>query len=208
MPRLINRLFRRSPNRASEFRRLVAEFLEEIDTRVRVFELDPDLEEIAMLKRDAPSIIGEDLSRGSTYRNLYLKWLNPYLDVSLKGDGSVVVQERWFGHILHPWSLAEFHLKHWELGEKIQRIVVNSHGTHVFVDNDHRLILYLAGICNPHRMADPGNRLRVAAGIVRHHTGIDLDWRDLAGKYSATFVKTEDGWTQTLSEDPATAVAT
>lgn len=174
----------------------VAAFIDEIDTRVRVFGLDPSLTEIADLKAQAAEILNDSTS------NLFLMWLNPYREVEFGGD-HLVIHERMFGHVLQSWSLVEFHLEDYEI-EDFKRIRVDDTGTHVYGRRDNEHVHYHSGVLNPHRAADPGNRVRCAVGFVNYFTGLELEWTELHKYHWAEFTKGPDGtWTATYDPEPA-----
>jgi hypothetical protein len=186
-----------------ELDRKVAEYITEIDTRVRVFELDPNLPEIARIKEVAPEMFAHPL--GDASARLRLSWLNPYDSVAYSA-GHLTIYERQFGHVLQAWSLVEYHLAHYEIKE-IVRIRVDGTGTRVYTYKPNReAVHYLAGILNPHRLADPGNRVQNAAAFVDHFTGLHLldDWEELHRYHWIEVTKQEDStWSVEYDPEPA-----
>ena len=195
---------RREKKREEQINREVAAYIAEIDTHVRVFGLNPETPEIVGLKAQAREIIEEDIQTGSTFRNQYLDWLSPYesVSLSLRGMSHLTIHEHWFGNILQPWTLVEFHLRDYEL-QDLERIRVDGQGTHLYLYGQER-VLYEAGVLKPGRAADPGNRVRCATGMVEHFTGINLDWREIHKYHWIELTKNEDGtWQLTYDPDPA-----
>lgn len=183
----------------------VAEFINEVDTHVRVFELDPNLPEILKIKRNARQMLSRSMGDGDA--RLAIMFLNPYKDVSYTSS-HLTVHERMFGHVLQAWSLVEFHLPAYEI-EKIQRIRVDKSGTSVYAYQwDREVAHYSAGVLNPHRAGDPGNRVQNAAAFVDHFTGLNLldNWRELHKYHWIEVTKQEDGsWSVEYDTEPAYA---
>jgi hypothetical protein len=181
---------------AEQIDREVEEFITEVDTRVRVFELNPELPEILELKRDARELRVGPMGDGML--RLCLMWLNPYREVTKVSD-HVTVHERWFGHVLQSWSLIEFHLERYEI-TAIDRIRVDEHGTRVYAGRSE-VACYEAGVLRPGRLADPGNRVENATALVEHFTGIALDWPTI---HKFHWIKDDEGsWNVVYDPEPA-----
>ncbi len=178
-------------------------FRAEVDVHVRVFRLDPATPEIIELKENAR----EWITRMGTTINCVFLWLNPYKSCTLTPGVNLVIQERWFGHILHPWTLAEFHIGQDLLLRRCQRIRIDQHGTHIFDDRGIEYVRYEAGVLNPNRFADPGNRVDNATRFVNYFTGLSLEMEQLWPMYWAEFTKGEDDkWSYKFGEHPAVKV--
>lgn len=177
-----------------------AEFIAEVNTHVRVYGLDPNLPEIVSLREHAREIIADPFGAP----DLILSWLNPYDSCVVHRGQHVTIYERMFGHVLHPISLIEHHLKDYTL-EVINRVQVDGSGTRLYAYNGQEVALYHAGVLNPHRLADPGNRVRNAVAVVEHFTGLSLDWEDLWRHHWAEFNLDEDGtWQIQYDPEPVT----
>lgn len=186
---------------AEQIDREVEEFIAEVDTRVRVFELNPGLPEILELKRDAREIRVGPMGDGML--RLYLMWLNPYREVTVT-SGHVSVHERMFGHLFQSWSLIEFHLESYEL-ERLDRIRVDDRGTWLFAGR-HEIARYDAGVLYPSRLADPGNRVENATALVEHFTAIALDWPTIHKFHWIELIKDDEGsWNVVYDPEPAYA---
>jgi len=188
----------------SQLDRAVAEHIAEIDTHVRVFGLDPTLPEILEAKEDARKLLS---GPNRDFAHMIFHHLNPYQDVAYTGS-HLTIHERMFGHVLQAWSLVEFHLRHYEV-DAITRIRVDGSGTRVYAYNlDHEVAHYCAGVLNPHRLADPGNRVQNAAAFVDHFTSLDLltNWEDLHKYHWVEVTKQDDGtWQVEYDSEPAYA---
>jgi hypothetical protein len=186
---------------------LLATRLLEIQIRCEYYGLDQQLLEIQTLVRHVTWV-----TLNSTHDPMVdklIKMIDPWDCVRLTPHGVVVLSERWFGHTLMPWTVIE-----WQLSRKrihsLDTIMVSKSGTYLYrvrgVDDGLVLVAhYRAGVCDPDRFADPGNRLWNAARVVNYFTGLQLSADDLAGQYTARFDRTADGWSATYSKDPATA---
>lgn len=175
-------------------------FMDEVDTRVKVFKLDPDLPEIIELKAQARVIVSGPLT------HVYLGFLNPYEWCSY-GGGRLVIHERWFGQVLMPWTLAEFHHRKSLLDRAITRIRIDKQGTHLYDRGGYEYVRYEGGVLNPDRLCDPGNRVTNAALMVNHFTGLALTKEELRPLYWAEFILDDDGqWQMTPGLQPSVTV--
>lgn len=183
---------------------VVPQLQAEVDERALQFGLDPELPELVALKQSLPTEYGQ---WGEKHCRHVVEMIDPGRDFSVSAENVIVIHERWLDWVLMPWTIAEHQFGGPAmLREQLRRIVVNKSGTHLFDEDGHELICYAAGVCDPERLADPGNRLRNAATIIGHHTGREFDWTTLVGVYSAVFELNDgDLVIIDLSTDSATA---
>jgi hypothetical protein len=171
-----------------------------VNRRARKYGLSPLLPELVAFKAELPELISDPFGMPE----FAISSINPRESCGWH-DGVFVMYERMFGGILQIWTIANFHIP--DIYQRLSLIVVNRSGMHLYDAGGKELAVFLACKCDPHRLADPGNRLQNAAIMVEHYTGTEVDWRELVGKYSATYEKDDAGNWQTveLSLDPATA---
>ncbi len=177
----------------------------EVDERAKEFGLDPELPELVRLKQQLSGLYRD---MGECYCHHFVtSRVDPEQDYSVSEEGVIIVQERFLGCVLKPWTIAEYHFGDpIALRQRLKRIVVNGSGTHLFDGDGRELICYGAGVCDPHRLMDTGNRLQNAVVIIEHHSGNKFDWRELIGVYSAVFELDDTGLSLAdLNTDPATA---
>lgn len=154
-------------------------FLAQLDELVGRYGLDPKLPELIPYREGA--------ARGELppYPELWLMKLDPRQDTVMR-DGRLYVQERTFGWALQPWTIAA-QILGLRVVASISRIVVDRHGTHLYNSDGTELACFYAGVCDPRRLNDPGNRLHNAASYVNHYTGLELTGNDFRHQVSATF---------------------
>jgi len=208
--RLLGRLPKKRPEQEpeEEIQQDIVDFINEVDTRVRVFGLDPNLPEITALKAQARDLVTAWTGgpKGGLAR-LALSQLNPYHQVELHGT-KVIIPEAFFGRAIMPWTLVEFHIgQHARLSRVCKRIRVDGTGTTIFDEQGTEYARYMGGVLNPHRFADPGNRVENAVLFVNHFTGLSITRDELWPMYWAEFTLGDDGlWHVELgSEQPINA---
>ena len=190
--------------RSRSHRAEIGAFIAEVDIRVRVFGLDPCLPEILALKSQASEILSSYM--GSGMARVYLTWLNPYKDCTHEGL-RLVVHERMLGHVLNPWTLVEFHLGKGKVESICWRIRVDEDGTHIYGESGREFVLYKAGILNPGRLADPGNRVNNAALLINYITGLSLTRDELWPMYWAEITRGDGGrWNVELGREQSVKV--
>lgn len=179
----------------------VSNTVKKIDERLTAHGLPLDLPEIVRLKTELPTILSKGMEEQVDW---LISTIDPNENVTVY-HGAIVVRERMFGGLLKPWTIAQYHAKR-DLAQECTLIKVDKSGTHLFGQRLEELVRFEAGVCDPHRLADPGNRLENAALIVRHYTGFPLKAFHLRGMYSAVVAREADGkWSLMASDDPYTA---
>lgn len=183
------------------FEEKVKELRASVDARCAEFELDPSLPEIVRFKEDIPDLLVRD---GEKMVRWIIDFADPREDIR-EDDGVFVMFERaYVPVVLRPWTVAEYYVP--DLPERVTKIIVNRSGTHLYDGDGKEIVCFRAGVCDPHRLGDTGNRLRNAAILVNHYTRLNVTAQDLQQKYSATVEKVDGEWRVTdLSNDPATA---
>lgn len=170
----------------------VEQFRRDVDRKVTEYKLDPTLPEVIHLK-DAAEEYAEDPMRNSVFR-----LLNPNDSVDIAEDGLVVLQERWFGLVLQPWSIARHHLR--ERIEDVSKIVVNGAGLTLFIDSQ-AVFCARGSAIDPRRLNDPGNRYANAIRVIKELTEVNLDFDEHFGRSrTITLEKQSDGSWDTTSE--------
>jgi hypothetical protein len=180
----------------------VREFLAELDDHIRVFRLDPELPEILDLKANVRDIM---VGQMSDFMHMWFFWINPYKDVTVMQGGELIIHERWLGHLLSPMSLVEFHLDKQRFARSCHRIVVDINGTRAYSDYGTLLVSYEAGVLNPNRFADPGNRVNNAILFVEHFTGLKLTLEEMWPLYAAEFALVDGEWIASYQTEPILA---
>ena len=175
-------------------------FCEYVDFLTDLYRLDPALPELAELKAEAEQIVGLDIPSPQ----YFLAMLNPRDDIR-DYDGVAVLEERMFGHVLRPWSLARYDCPRSD--EELVRIVVDGQGAHRFEGSgmgDREDFWVRGAAINSHRLADPGNRYEIACEIIREFTGLQLLYTELVGNTrTITVTKDQDGaWLLELDRVP------
>jgi len=169
---------------------MIAEkFREYVEFLVDLYLLDPELPEVINLKEQADELVVLDVPRP----HFFLAMLNPDRDIH-DYEGIKVLEERWFGHILQPWSLARHHCP--RLDEELIKIVIDGQGAHLFISfmREHEVFWVRGAAINPNRMADPGNRYANACELIRQLTGVEIDYREQVGlTRKITVTKDVDG---------------
>lgn len=160
-----------------------------IDIYVQFFGLDPSLPEVLDLKASTRDILAGEI--GDSEMSVNLGRLNPYPSTHTEGRVRVI-EERMLGHLLNPWTLAEFHVGKPILGI-CTRIRVDGTGTHMFDENGTEYAHYKAGVLNPNRFVDEGNRVLNAMLFVEHFTGLKLVLEDVWTLFWIEFSKNESG---------------
>ncbi len=204
---------RRAPkNNPTEIEQIATELLAELDARLMVFEIDPHMPRMAEL-RDLIIKYRDEQDPNIRLLRLAVHDVDPYSMVYRERNGTVYFAELPFGsRTIAPWDLIRWHLRgDWEF-DSINKIVVNKNGTFFLHEdmiptNTRLLVHYAAGVCDPHRFADPGNRLDIAAQLITNMTDLEVGAAELVGKYSAIATRDEltNSWTITFSDDPETA---
>lgn len=180
----------------------------EIDRKVALYELNPQLPEIIELKRYIQKAAANDDLFTLRLMGMQVDSIDPTDYCYRSDDGTFYMQERMFGGVLRWWTIIGYNYPGGEqtLRKQCTRIVVDGQGTYLYNATGDKLVYYPMARCEPNRLNDTGERRANAVAVVNHYTGIEISAEELWQQYSAIVNQQPDGsWSLELNPEPATA---
>lgn len=102
----------------------------------------------------------------------------------------ITTPTRWGWALPATW-LAEHYSP--SLSTQLDMIVIDANGTHLHGGN--RLLCSIRiGRLEPEQLNTNGHLIQYALSIVKHFTGLELNWHDLMGVYKVTLICSDNRW--------------